>query len=385
MLVYFDNAATTRPFDSVIDKMGAVMRDTIGNPASMSTLGIEAEKQIIQAKNIISQSLGSLPEEIYFTSGGTEADNWAIFGTAAGYNRSGKHIVTTAVEHPAVLAPIQRLTEKGYEATIVPVDQQCNVKLDALEQSIRPDTILVSCMWANNETGTLEDIEAIGKRIKEINPNTLFHVDGVQGYGKYKLNVQKAKIDMLSASGHKFHGPRGTGFLYIKKGLRVRPLIYGGSHQNGMRAGTENTAGTAAMSLAADICYRHLEDNKKAVFTLKKWLSEQILSEISDTIVNGETLEKASPYVLNMSFLGLRSEVLLHALEEKGIFVSAGSACSSKKKNHSTVLQAMHLSEERIEGAVRFSFSPENTLEEAAYCLAALKEFVPILRKYQRK
>ncbi len=385
MQVYFDNAATTRPLQDVADRYRQRMLSDYANPASMSCLGMEGEKIIEESKMSLANLIGCDREEIYFTSGGSEGDNWAIFGTAKGYHRSGKHVITTNTEHPAVFMPCHELAEDGFEVTYLDVDEKGYISLEELADSIRPDTILVSIIAINNETGTIQDLEKIGAVIKEKNPAALFHVDGVQAFGKYRLSVKKAKIDMLTASAHKFHGPKGLGFFYMKKGLRVKPLIYGGGHQAGMRAGTENAAGAEVVALAAQKCYENLEEHNEAAAAVKRHLFDGIMSALPDVLLNGEELDAASPYVLNLSFLGLKSEVLLHALEEKNIFVSAGSACNSKKKKQSGVLEAMGLSKDRIEGAVRFSFSRFNTLEEADFCIAALKEIVPVLRRFHRK
>lgn len=383
-MIYFDNAASTRPLESVIEKMNKILFDTYANPASISIMGLVAEKEIRNAAQLLSNSIHCSPDEIYFTSGGTESDNWAIMGTALGYHRSGKHMITTQIEHPAVKEPFKNLEEQGFEITWLTVDEKGYINLEELKNAIRKDTILVSTILINNEIGTIQDVESIGKIIKEKNPNTLYHVDAVQAFGKYPIDVNKMKIDLLTISGHKINAPKGTGMLYKKEGLKVKPLIYGGSQQRGQRAGTENTAGAAALGLAAKESYAFLEKNTKNVLEIKKVLSEGILTSISDTKINGDSLDKASPYVLNISFKGVRSEVLLHALEDKQIIVSAGSACDSKKKIGSPILYALGMDFCDIEGAIRFSFSRFNTVKEAQDCIAALKEIVPILRKYNK-
>lgn len=385
MKIYFDNAASTRPLKTVAEKMASKMLEQYANPASMSILGLEAEKEIIEAAKNIAFLLHADASEIYFTSGGTEGNNWAIYGTAQGYQRTGKHIVTTKIEHPAVAEPFKKLQEEGYEVTYLDTDKTGILSLENLKQAIRQDTILVSIILVNNETGAIQNIEEIGKIIKEKNNQTIFHVDGVQAFGKMEINVKQAHIDLMTASGHKFHAPKGLGFLYMKRGLKVRPLLYGGGQQKGMRPGTENSAGAMALALAAKECCKNWKESHTHVLSVKKKLAEGILSFIPDTKINGPSIEAASPYVLNVSFLGVRSEVLLHALEEKGIFVSAGSACNSKKKNQSAVLESMGLSQEKIDGAIRFSFSRFNTEEEAEYCVEILKELVPFLKKYHRK
>ncbi len=382
-MIYFDNAATTRALPEVVEKMTYMLCENFGNPASVSVMGLEVEKEIRKAANILANGIGAKEEEIFFTSGGTEGDNWAIYGTTEGYARAGKHLITTKIEHPAVTSPMKALEEKGYDVTWLSVDCKGHISMEELADAIRADTILVSIILVNNETGTIQNAEEIGKLVKQKNPDTLFHIDAVQAFGKYPIDVQKMKVDLLTMSGHKIHGPKGVGMLYMRKGLKVRPLLLGGGQQKGQRAGTENGAGVAALGVAADIAFRGLQENIVHVKEVKKTLLDGIL-EMPDTQLNGDDLDTASPYVLNVTFKGVRSEVLLHSLESKGIFVSAGSACDSRKKNGSHVLTAMGLPFEEIEGAVRFSFCRYNTVEEAKECLQVLKEIVPFLRRMNR-
>lgn len=383
-MIYFDNAATTRAADEVAERVRYMLLENFGNPSAQSMMGVRAENELNDARKIMAKSINALPEEIYFTSGGTEDDNWAIFGTAEGYKRSGKHIITTSIEHPAVAEPMERLRQKGWEVTVLDVDKNGYIDLDALRDSIRDDTVLVSTILINNEVGTIQDVVSIGRIIKEKNPNTLFHADAVQAFGKYPIDVRKMNIDMLSMSGHKIHGPKGVGFFYMKKGLKVRPIIYGGGQERGQRSATENTPGIAGLAKAVELAMENMDASHEKVMEVKRTLAEGILRDIPKTHINGPSIEEASPYVLNVSFNGLRSEVLLHALEEKEIYVSAGSACSSKKKGGSHVLRSLGLSEERIEGAIRFSFCRYNTVDEAAACLEILKEKTAFLRKYMR-
>ncbi len=382
-MIYFDNAATTRTAPEVAEKMTEMLCENYGNPATVSALGLKAAKEIRAAQETLAKGIHAKADEIYFTSGGTEGDNWAIRGTAMGYQRMGKHLITTAVEHPAVKNPMKALEEEGFEVTYLAVDRKGYISLDELAAAIRPDTILVSTIFINNETGTIQDVAAIGALVKEKNPNTIYHVDAVQAFGKYLIDVQKMKIDLLTMSGHKIHAPKGTGMFFMRDGLKVRPLILGGGQQRGQRAGTENGAGAVAVALAAQMAWENMEEHTAEIYAVKKTLAEGILA-MPETQINGDDLDKASPYVLNATFRGLRSEVLLHALESKGVVVSAGSACDSRKKIGSPVLTAMGLPFSEIEGAVRFSFSRYNTVEEAKECLAALQEVVPFLRKYNR-
>ena len=385
MTVYFDNAATTKVLPEAAELMVKVMTENYGNPSSASVLGIEADKVLKKAASDVASVINAESDEIYFTSGGTESDNWAVFGTAAGYARSGKHMLYTSIEHPAINLPFDELNKQGFETEKINVDSNGLIDIDELKSKIRKDTILVSVILINNETGTIQDIEKIGKVIKEANKDTLFHIDAVQAFGKYKIDVKKCNIDMLSASGHKFGAPRGTGIFYMKKGLKVKPLMYGGGQQSGQRPGTENVAGVAALAFAAKECYKNIESDTKNIFEIKKYLADKILSEIPDTFINGDDIEKASPFVLNVGFLGLRSEVLLHALEADSIFVSAGSACNSKKKVRSGVLASMGKSDDEIEGSIRISFSRFSTMSEAEFCFEKLKSHVEILRRFNRK
>ena len=382
-MIYFDNAATTRALDEVNDKVREMLLENYGNPSSQSMMGVRAEKEVIEARKIIASSINSLPEEIYFTSGGTESDNWAVFGTAKGYIRSGKHMITTSIEHPAVLMPMMQLKDEGWDITVLNVDENGYINIEELKAAVRPDTVLVSTILINNETGAIQKVAEISKVIKSVNPKVLYHVDAVQAFGKYPIDVKKMGIDMLSVSGHKIHGPKGTGFFYMKKGLRVKPFIYGGGQESGHRSGTENTPGIAGLAVAVKAAME-AKGSLENIMQVKKTLAEGILRDIPRTHINGPDIEEASPYVLNVSFNGVRSEVLLHSLEENEIYVSAGSACNSKKKGQSSVLKSMGLSEVRIEGALRFSFNRFNTVEEAEECLEALKEKVAFLRKYMR-
>ncbi len=383
-MIYFDNAATTRALDEVADKVKYMLLENFGNPSSQNMAGVNAENEVIKARKIIAASINAEPDEIYFTSGGTESDNWAIFGTAKGYIRSGKHMITTAIEHPAVLQPMRELEKNGWDITILGVDEKGYINIDELKAAIREDTVLVSTILINNETGTIQNAEEISKAIKSVNPHTLHHVDAVQAYGKYPINVKKMGIDMLSVSGHKVHGPKGVGFFYMKKGLKVKPIIFGGGHERGQRSGTENTPSIVGLAEAVKIDMAEMDKAVEHVKLVKKTLAEGILNSIPMTYINGPSIEEGSPYVLNIGFEGLRSEVLLHSLEEKEIYVSAGSACNSKKKGASTVLSALGIDEKRIEGAIRFSFCRYNTVEEAEQCIEILKEKAAFLRKYMR-
>lgn len=384
MYIYFDNAATTMVSKEAAEKAYDMMTQYYGNPSSMHEMGLKAELEVKNAAKILAQWIKAKPEEIYFTSGATESNNISILGTADGYNRAGKHIITTQIEHPAVLEPFKILESKGCEVTYLNVDSNGLINNEELKNSIRPDTILVSIMYVNNEMGTIQNIESIGKIIKEKNSNTLFHVDAVQAFGKYPISVVKANIDLLSISGHKLHAPKGVGVLYMKKGLKTRPLIYGGGQQNSIKPGTENVPGIAALAVAAIQACAELSTYQQHARSLKLKLMNELLQNIDNITVNGPTTECASDYILNITFEGIRSEVLLHALENEGISISSGSACSSNKKQLSGTLQAIGMKDNAIEGAVRFSFSRYNTIEEVEKVVEVLKNIVPQLRKFKR-
>lgn len=383
---YLDNAATTRAFDSVREIMMQTLEADYGNPSSMHAKGVIAEKYIIDAKNIIAKSLKVDAKEIVFTSGGTESNNMALIGSALANNRLGKHIITTNIEHASVHNPLIFLESCGYEVTYLPVDRNGKVRMDKLEAAIRPDTILVSVMYVNNEVGAVEDVEAIAKLVKEKNKITLFHVDAIQGYGKYKIYPKRLGIDLLSVSGHKIHGPKGIGFLYIKDKVKIKPIIYGGEQQKGMRSGTENVPGIAGLGKAVEEIYTNHEAKVAHLYELKRYLIEQI-NLIEGTTVNAidfPTIEQTAPHVVSVSFDGVRSEVLLHSLEEKGVYVSSGSACASNHPGLSGTLRAIGVKKELLDSTIRFSFSVNTRKEELDYALAQLKEILPILRRYTR-
>lgn len=384
MEIYFDNSATTRCFESVVDLVGKLMREDYGNPSSMHKKGIQSENYVRAAKRIISENLKVAEKEIVFTSGGTESDNLAIIGTAMANKRAGMHIVTTKVEHSAVLNSMKYLEEQGFCVTYVPVDRYGVVCLDQLEKALTPDTILVSVMHVNNEVGAVQPIWEISKLIKEKAKNAAFHVDAVQSYGKYRIYPKKWGISLLSVSGHKIHGPKGTGFLYIEDKLKIKPVLYGGGQQGGIRSGTENVPGTAGLGAAVEEIYKDFEEKVKALYELKRYFTEG-LKKLDAVRINGPELEQGAPHIISASFLGIRSEVLLHALEEYEIYISAGSACSSNKPAPSATLSAIGLKKEELETTVRFSFSFDNTLEEAEECLERLHEIVPKLRRFTRR
>lgn len=384
MEAYFDNSATTRCYDSVRDIVAKTMTEDFGNPSAMHRKGVEAERYVRDAAQTVAGLLKASPKEILFTSGGTESDNLALIGGAYAYQRAGKHIITTQVEHPAVSAPAAFLEKQGFEVTYLPVDSRGVVSLSALKEAMRDDTILVSVMYVNNETGSVMPIKEIASIVHEGGRKTLFHVDAIQAFGKYRIAPGRSGIDMLSVSSHKIHGPKGVGFLYIRDGVRVIPQILGGGQQNGLRSGTDNVPGIAGMACAADRIYRNFDENTEHLYRLKERMAEG-LSSMERVTINGMPLREAAPHIMSVTFEGIRSEVLLHALEDREIYVSAGSACSSHKRKPSAVLTAMGLSKANIENTVRISFSEENTFEEVDYCLSVLRELVPALRRFTRR
>lgn len=384
MEAYLDNSATTRCYPAVVDMVVKTMAEDYGNPSAMHTKGVEAEKYVKESAKILAQLLKVTEKEILFTSGGTESDNLAIIGGVMANRRSGNHIITTAVEHPAVARPVEFLQEQGFEVTILPVDERGVVKMDALEEALRPDTIFVSVMYVNNEVGAVMPIEEIGKLVHQKSPKALFHVDAIQGFGKYRIYPKKSGIDLLSVSGHKIHGPKGVGFLYINEKAKVIPQILGGGQQGGMRSGTDNVPGIAGLGVAAKEIYKNFDADIEHLYQLKERMAEG-LSKMENISINGMALREGAPQILSISVHGIRSEVLLHTLEERGIYISAGSACSSHKRKASATLSAMGMPAAQIENTVRISFSEENTFEEVDYCLQVMNEVVPMLRRYSRR
>lgn len=386
MIAYLDNGATTQPFVSVREVMLKTLEEDFGNPSSLHTKGVEAEKYVKEAKEQIAKSLKADPKEIVFTSGGTESNNMALIGGALANQRAGKHIITTGIEHASVHNPLIFLEDMGFEVTYLPVDANGHVRLPELLEAMREDTILVSIMYVNNEVGAVMDIEAIGKAIKEKKPDVLFHVDAIQAYGKYRIYPKRLNIDLLSVSGHKIHGPKGIGFLYIRDKVKIKPIIYGGEQQKGMRSGTENVPGIAGLSQAVKEIYENHEEKIKGLYELKKYFIEEV-EKLPGTTVNGIqglTIEQTAPHIISVSFEGVRSEVLLHALADKGIYVSSGSACSSNHPAISGTLRGIGVKKELLDSTLRFSLSVLTTKEELDLALEALKELLPMLRRYTR-
>ena len=381
--VYLDNSATTRAYDSVGEIVRKVMCEDYGNPASMHAKGVAAEQYIKEARETFARLLKVQPKEIVFTSGGTESDNLALRGAALANQRAGKHLITTAIEHPAIINTMRHLEEEGFRVTYLPVDRFGRVKLDALKEALCEDTILVSIMYVNNEVGSVQPIQEAAGIVKAYNQNILFHVDAVQGFGKYRIYPKKLKVDLCSISGHKIHGPKGTGILYIGENVKMKPIVFGGEQQKNIRSGTENVPGIAGISLAAKMIYQDLDVKVARMRRLKQRFIKGV-GQIRETTVHGLYDETSAPPTISVGFAGIRSEVLLHALEEKGIYVSSGSACSSNHPQVSGVLKGIGARQEFLDATLRFSMSEFTTPEEIDYTLDALYNIVPRLRKYTR-
>ncbi len=389
MEVYLDNSATTRVFPQVAQLMTKVMCEDYGNPSSMHRKGVESERYIRYAQETFAKLLKVSEKEILFTSGGTESDNTALIGCAMANMRRGRHLITTQIEHPAILQTMQYLETQGFSVTYLPVDRSGRIRLEDLERAIRQDTILVSIMYANNEIGSLQPIAQAGALIKKINPNILFHVDAVQAFGKFKIYPKRMNIDLLSVSSHKIHGPKGVGVLYVGERVKMLPITHGGGQQKNMRSGTENVPGIAGMTMAAELLYEALDADVEKLYELKahfiRGLERLEGIQVNGLLPDAENLEGTAPHVVSVSVAGVRSEVLLHALEEKGIYISAGSACASNKPQTSATLKAIGLQKEYWDSTLRFSFSVLTTKEEIDYTLQTMYDMIPMLRKYTRR
>ena len=377
MEIYLDNSATTKPYQEVVDKMVLALTTQYGNPSSIYKKGIEVEREIKEIRRNIARSLGAKETEIYFTSGGTECNNTIIRSVAKLNKKTKNHIISTVIEHPSVLNTLKDLEADGFEVTYLPVGKDGKISLEDFKNAIKKETILVSVMHVNNEIGTIQPIEEIGKYLKSLDEKVYFHVDGVQSYAKIKFRPSRYNIDFMSVSGHKLHGPKGIGFMYVKENNRIKPLLTGGGQEIGIRSGTENVPGIYGIGEAVRILNQDLEGTIDKIKGLRDLLKEEILANIDNVKINSP--EDGVCHVLNVSFRGVRGEVLLHYLEQKEIYVSTGSACSSKKKG-SHVLNAIGLTPDEIEGAIRFSLSDLNTKEEIMKTVEVLKESVSDLR-----
>ncbi len=383
--IYLDNAATTKPYDEVVETICEALKFNYGNPSSLHNKGVLAEKAIKNSRKIIADSLSVSLNEIIFTSGGTEANNLAIIGTINANKKNGNHIITSKIEHASVLNTFKHLQEQGFDVSYIDVDKKGVIDTEQLKKEIRQDTILVSIMHINNETGVIQPINLVGEIIKQSKSNSLFHVDAVQSYGKTKFFPKECGIDLLSISSHKIHGPKGVGGIYIRKGVKVLPNSFGGSHEGGIRSGTENLPGITGFAKAVEISFENLDKVVPVIKDLKNRLMEKIQSDIDEVVINSGLGDLGAPHILNVSFRGVKSEVVLHSLESEGIYVSSGSACSSKKTSPSHVLTAMGVERDIIEGAVRFSLSSFNSRQDIDICVEKLDTIIKKLRKFKRR
>lgn len=386
MEAYLDNAATTPVFPEVKEIMVTVMEKDYGNPSSKHTKGMAAEQYIREAKEIISGCLKCQPKEIIFTSGGTESNNMAFIGTAIANRRAGKHVITTRIEHASVYEPLAYLEEMGYEVTYLPVDSLGRVSVEDIEHALREDTFLVSVMYVNNEIGSVQRIGEIGGMLRRRNPDILFHVDAIQAFGKYKIVPERLGIDMMSVSAHKIHGPKGVGFLYVRNGVKIRPILFGGGQQRGMRSGTENVPGIAGLGTAVRLMYQDNAAKRERLLCLKKMMIEGLRKYEGVVIhgVDGISLEETAPHIVSAGFASVKSEVMLHALAQEGVFVSSGSACSSNHPELSGTLQAIGVKDELLDSTLRFSFSVMTTPEQVSHAVAVVGKVLPVLRKFTR-
>ena len=383
MEVYLDNSATTRCSERAKNVMVQVLTEDYGNPSSLHNMGKNAEDYLREAREKIAKTLKVEEKELVFTSGGTESNNMALIGGALANPRAGRHIITTGIEHPSVNAPLAYLEELGYEITWLGVDEDGVISIDELRGAIREDTVLVSMMMVNNEIGAIEPVEEVARVIKEKNPGTLLHVDAIQAYGKFRIYPKKLGIDLLSVSGHKIHAPKGTGFLYIRDKVKVKPIMYGGGQQKGMRSGTENVPGAAALGEASAEIYENLDQKIDHMYQIKQRFIDGVM-QIPGVCVNGKMGRESAPQIVSISIEDVRSEVMLHSLEEYGIYVSAGSACSSNKPAPSRTLQAIGLPKKQLESTIRISFSVNTTEGEVDYAVERMREIIPFRRKFIR-
>lgn len=384
MEAYLDNAATTRCSRRVQKIVQKTMDLAYGNPSSMHAKGVEAENYVRDAAAGIAKTLKVSDREIYFTSGGTESNNLALIGAAMANRRAGNRLITTQVEHASVLNTMAYLEEQGFEVIYLPVDRDGAVSLDALREAVDAQTILVSMMQVNNEIGTIEPVAQASSIVHEKNPKALFHTDAVQAYGKMRIRPKKEGIDLLSVSGHKIHGPKGVGFLYVKEKTKLKPIIFGGGQQYGLRSGTYNVPGIAGLGEAALEAYEDLETKMEQLYAQKEYFCREA-GKLDGVFVNGKAGREGAGHIVSLSFRGIRSEVLLHALEADGIYASAGSACSSNHRRVSPTLQAIRMEEDLLESVLRFSFSTDTKQDEIRYTIEKLAAILPRLRRYARR
>jgi cysteine desulfurase len=382
MEVYFDNSSTTKPSEKVINEVTLGMKEFYGNPSSLHNLGLKSERKLKECRELLGKTINANENEIYFNSGGSEGNNFVLKGIL----KSGSHFITTPFEHASILNTIKKLADNNVKVTLLKVNKEGKIDLDHLRESITKETVLISIMHVNNEIGVIQDLKIIGEIIKESSSRAKFHVDAVQSYGKFPIDVKKMNIDFLTVSAHKFHGPKGVGFIYVKKPNTLTPLIEGGAQEFGVRAGTQNIPGIMGMSLAAKAANENIGNNYERVLKIKEKFIEK-LNKIENIRINSLLSNEFSPYILNVSFKGVRGEVLLHFLEDAGIYVSTGSACSSKEREKiggSYVLKSLGLSQDEISGGIRFSFSDDNKEDEVDYVIETLEKGLNFLRRIKK-
>ncbi len=384
MKAYLDNSATTKCSDRAVELMIKILSEDYGNPSSLHNMGADAEKYIKEARKKIARTLKAEEKEIVFTSGGTESNNLAILGGVEANKRAGNHIITTSVEHASVWQPVKHLEEQGYRVTYLPVDEYGRISLTALDEALDEETIFVSMMQVNNEIGTIEPVSEAVRRIRAKAGKALIHVDAIQSYGKMMIHPKKLDVDMLSVSGHKIHGPKGSGFLYVREKTKLKPILFGGGQQKGIRSGTENVPAIAGLGAAAAEIYENMQEKTDRMYELRDYFVREV-AKIKDVTVNGAVGRETAPHIISVSVEGVRSEVMLHSLEEKEIYVSAGSACSSNKPSVSRTLKAIGLKPELLDATIRFSLCETTTKEELDYALEALAKIIPFRRKFIRK
>lgn len=395
MEVYLDNSATTKIKEGVRDKMVHALSEDYGNPSSMHRLGVKAEQYMKDAAQIIAITLKVEPKEIIFTSGGTEANNLALIGTAMANKRRGNHIITTRIEHPSVHQPLVFLEQNGFEISFAPVDSTGKIIKEKLYEMIKDNTLMVSTMYVNNEIGAVQDIDELAVELRKRKKDLIYHVDAVQAFGKYRIYPKRQGIDLLSFSGHKIHGPKGIGALYVSDKIKINPILFGGGHQRGLRSGTENVPAIAGLGQAVEELYENHDQKMEHLYRLKQKFLQEV-NKLEGATINGmpkecasefamEQIKKTAPHIMNVSFSGVRSEVFLHALEDKGVYVSSGSACSSHHPTPSVTLSAIGLPKDLLDSTLRFSMSEMTTEEEIDYTLEQIKQILPVLRRYTRK
>jgi len=381
--IYLDNAATTPVHPDVAKAVMDCMVNDFGNPSSLHRLGLNAEKRVKEAREQIAWALGVSTDSIFFTSGGTEANNLAIIGTAMARRREGKHCITTQIEHPSVLNTFKYLEKEGWEVTYLPVDKRGMLDPDDVVKAVRSDTVLISIMHVNNEIGSIQPVEDIAKLVKEKGLSPLFHVDAIQSFEKLDLKPRRWGIDLLTVSGHKIHAPKGIGALYMRKGVKIHPVHWGGGQEGGIRSGTENVPGIVGFGEA--VRWIEQDIDKKYLYMYKGILVAGLKERIPEMVINGPEPELGAPHILNVSFPGIRGEVMLHALEDKGVYVSTGSACSSRRKSIGPVFQAIGAKKEAARGTIRISFSHMNTSDEMYRTIDIFERCFKELKGYIRR